>query len=445
MRYASMCVHSAGTTAFMLALTLLLPRTAAPQQDRWPDPSTTAAPLRPDLEVPAVCREGEPPTLDPPYRAGFITPSTTVADVHANCQEVVHGWDWAEGEPYPVLGIKVGGVSFLLRAEGTQADDRIYAVQTGSPRAVTSRGIAAGGGSTFGDVHAMDPDARFISSFECDGGYGMRSDRGGSSVAYWTSVDDFPLDPGAPTFPFPLCGTAAYDTVLADIPVRTIEFRLVDTTKSEPAVSEADAELREAEQAWRSAEETWEGFRRETRRLRTEMASLPRGSAEYRETSERLHQFEDALERAEAHSDAMYIEYMRLKEQHEAEADASEQSAASVESERSNPSDTPAEPARDAQRPRLVTTNAEYQRLVRDVYPEAFLAAGIGGTANVWMLVDETGTVTRTRIEESSGYAAIDEAALEVARQLEFAPATVDDRKVEVWVAYDLTLEVNRR
>ena len=38
--------------------------------------------------------------------------------------------------------------------------------------------------------------------------------------------------------------------------------------------------------------------------------------------------------------------------------------------------------------------------------------AGIGGTARVWFLIDETGSVADTRIQESSGHQAIDEAAL---------------------------------
>ncbi|HEY8483086.1 MAG TPA: energy transducer TonB, partial [Longimicrobiales bacterium] len=60
--------------------------------------------------------------------------------------------------------------------------------------------------------------------------------------------------------------------------------------------------------------------------------------------------------------------------------------------------------------------------------------AGIGGTVIVWFFIDETGTVRRTLIKESSGYEALDQAALKVADIMQFTPALNLDQKVKVWI-----------
>lgn len=72
-------------------------------------------------------------------------------------------------------------------------------------------------------------------------------------------------------------------------------------------------------------------------------------------------------------------------------------------------------------------------------YPAELRSAGIGGTARVWFLIDETGAVADTRLQESSGHEAIDGAALRVARTMEFTPALNRDRAVPVWVAFPIT------
>jgi TonB family protein len=75
-------------------------------------------------------------------------------------------------------------------------------------------------------------------------------------------------------------------------------------------------------------------------------------------------------------------------------------------------------------------------------YPPVLREAGIGGTARVWLLIDETGTVTDTRMDRSSGHAALDEAALRVAATMEFSPALNRDEPVSVWVAFPITFQV---
>jgi TonB family protein len=83
--------------------------------------------------------------------------------------------------------------------------------------------------------------------------------------------------------------------------------------------------------------------------------------------------------------------------------------------------------------PRLLNRD-EVLRLLQRVYPPVLLQAGIGGTAIVWIKLDEEGTVTETRIKQSSGQPGLDKAALEVAAKAKFSPAWNRDQKVRVWV-----------
>jgi protein TonB len=68
-------------------------------------------------------------------------------------------------------------------------------------------------------------------------------------------------------------------------------------------------------------------------------------------------------------------------------------------------------------------------------YPPLLRDAGIGGTVLVWFFIDETGTVRRSQVNTSSGYEALDQAALKVADVMRFSPAQNRDKKVPVWVA----------
>lgn len=65
-------------------------------------------------------------------------------------------------------------------------------------------------------------------------------------------------------------------------------------------------------------------------------------------------------------------------------------------------------------------------------YPPALLAQGIEGTVLLKLYVDSLGQLLRdsTRIAESSGYPALDSAALAAAPSLRFAPAVRDGQPV---------------
>ena len=83
----------------------------------------------------------------------------------------------------------------------------------------------------------------------------------------------------------------------------------------------------------------------------------------------------------------------------------------------------------------------EVLRALQSEYPPLLRDAGIGGTVGVWFLIDRTGEVRRTQLQESSGREALDEAALRVAETLQFTPAYNRDEPVPVWVAIPITFE----
>lgn len=84
-------------------------------------------------------------------------------------------------------------------------------------------------------------------------------------------------------------------------------------------------------------------------------------------------------------------------------------------------------------RPELKNASAVQSALVRN-YPPLLRDAGIGGQPVVWFFIDEGGKVIKTQLSKSSGYSALDEAALKVADIMQFSPAFNRDKKVPVWV-----------
>jgi len=78
---------------------------------------------------------------------------------------------------------------------------------------------------------------------------------------------------------------------------------------------------------------------------------------------------------------------------------------------------------------------AEVVAALKRVYPPLLRDAGISGEVLVWFFIDETGKVRNTLIKESSGHAALDEAALKVADMMLFTPALDHGEPVPVWVA----------
>lgn len=88
-----------------------------------------------------------------------------------------------------------------------------------------------------------------------------------------------------------------------------------------------------------------------------------------------------------------------------------------------------------------LTNKQEVQRLLEREYPPLLRDAGIGGTVTVWFFIDETGGVVKTQVHTSSGHSALDDAALRIANQYEFSPATHEGEAVPVWVSLGITFE----
>ena len=75
-------------------------------------------------------------------------------------------------------------------------------------------------------------------------------------------------------------------------------------------------------------------------------------------------------------------------------------------------------------------------------YPQHLRQAGVTGTVAVYFYVDETGTVQDIRIDQSSGDADFDEAALRVAGVHRFGAGLYGMQTVPVWLSLPITFQV---
>jgi protein TonB len=91
--------------------------------------------------------------------------------------------------------------------------------------------------------------------------------------------------------------------------------------------------------------------------------------------------------------------------------------------------------------PPKLENSGEIQQLLEQAYPSQLRDAGIEGTVILWILIDEQGTVQEAQVKESSGYDLMDEAALNTAEKMIFAPAMNRDRATAVWLAQPITFK----
>jgi protein TonB len=84
----------------------------------------------------------------------------------------------------------------------------------------------------------------------------------------------------------------------------------------------------------------------------------------------------------------------------------------------------------------------DVQRALTREYPTVLRDSGIGGTVTVWFFIDENGRVLDTRVDTSSGYQQLDDAALKVADVMRFSPALNRENRVQVWVSLPITFQV---
>lgn len=91
--------------------------------------------------------------------------------------------------------------------------------------------------------------------------------------------------------------------------------------------------------------------------------------------------------------------------------------------------------------PRILNADEVAEIMDRE-YPPLLRQAGIGGEVIVWVHVTTAGMVEESRVFQSSGQPDLDEAALRVARSVEFSPALNRDQRVPVWIQFPLTFSV---
>jgi TonB family protein len=97
--------------------------------------------------------------------------------------------------------------------------------------------------------------------------------------------------------------------------------------------------------------------------------------------------------------------------------------------------------------PRL-TNSSEVVRVLEREYPPLLKDSGIGGEVTVWLYVDESGDVAVAQVRDdppgTSGYEALDAAALAVADAMVFTPAENLGRTTAVWVQIPITFTTDR-
>lgn len=91
--------------------------------------------------------------------------------------------------------------------------------------------------------------------------------------------------------------------------------------------------------------------------------------------------------------------------------------------------------------PRL-RNGGEIQELLQRLYPPNLKEAGIGGRVVLWLFVDANGEVQQTQVQQSSGYDAFDQAAAQVAQNMDFAPAVNQDKPIGVWINQPINFQV---
>lgn len=104
-------------------------------------------------------------------------------------------------------------------------------------------------------------------------------------------------------------------------------------------------------------------------------------------------------------------------------------------------SDMPSYIPRDVE-PRL-KNGREIQRLLERLYPPMLREAGIGGRVLLWVFVDEKGSAVKSQVHTTSGYPALDNAAMQIVESMEFSPAMNRDKPVGVWIAQPIDFSVS--
>lgn len=80
-----------------------------------------------------------------------------------------------------------------------------------------------------------------------------------------------------------------------------------------------------------------------------------------------------------------------------------------------------------------IQTKPEADIIPSPEYPDSARKDAIEGRTVVKVLIDVDGSVAQVEIDTSSGYAALDSAALDAAKNAKFKPAMHEGKRVKVW------------
>lgn len=107
----------------------------------------------------------------------------------------------------------------------------------------------------------------------------------------------------------------------------------------------------------------------------------------------------------------------------------------------------PAPPAPDEPRfvphdvpPRLLN-GPEIRSALEEGVPDGLPDGAAGGRVTLWLYVDESGAVRKLRLQDSSGFEALDTLARRVAQRMAYRPALHQGRRVAVWVSQPIRFQ----
>ena len=81
---------------------------------------------------------------------------------------------------------------------------------------------------------------------------------------------------------------------------------------------------------------------------------------------------------------------------------------------------------------------------MQPVYPSALLSKGIGGRVVITCVVDDSGRVASTRIQQSSGVPDLDKAAINAVNKWKFKPGTKAGKKIKSTCNVPFTFQVKK-
>ncbi|WP_419943093.1 TonB family protein [Candidatus Palauibacter sp.] len=84
----------------------------------------------------------------------------------------------------------------------------------------------------------------------------------------------------------------------------------------------------------------------------------------------------------------------------------------------------------------------EVQRALQEAYPLDLRDRGVGGRAEIWLYIDESGVVANQEMKTSSGVDALDRGAMEVVKVMRFEPAKNRGQPTAVWISQWVTFQV---